>query len=240
MHLTPTRRHAGCLVATLPASAAPAVWGRCAGTFRRKSAPVLMPDKQTLKENIRSAFDHAKYPGDWCLRGSNEGDEPYRVERDFKGKTDWKVLDPGFIDQAPDGLASALSFFSDEAFHFFLPAYMISDIDDRLDRSDPVFHLTHGLDDDSRNKLINPRRYGERTWFHQTSCKFAMFTKKEAAAIVAYLRFKAESDSFDRDLIEQSLRNYWIQQMGETGVAPNDNPATRLGNSGVTEAAIGG
>lgn len=179
-----------------------------------------MPEKETVKEQIRTAFANVEYPGDWCLRGSDEGDEPYLVEREFKGKTDWSTLDPEFIDQAPDGFASALSFFSDEAFRFYLPAYMVADLDDLLQRSDPVFHLTHGLDDASRNGRINPRRYGERTWFHEMSCKYAMFTKMEAAAIVEYLRFSAESDSFRRESIEQALRNFWCQQTGERGAAP--------------------
>jgi hypothetical protein len=190
-----------------------------------------MPDKETAKEQIRAAFAHVEYPGDWCLRDSNEGDEPFLVERDFKGKTDWKAVDPKFIDQAPDGLASALSFFSDEAFHFFLPAYMIADIDDRLERSNPVFHLTHGLKDSSRNERINPRRYGERTWFHEASCKLAMFTKTEAAAIVSYLRLRAESDSFARESIEQALRNYWIPRMVELDTPPNGDPTASFDNS---------
>ena len=121
-------------------------------------------------------------------------------------------MEPEFIDQAPDGLASALSFFSDEAFNFFLPAYMIADIDERLKRSDPVFHLTHGLDDASRNERINPRRYGDRTWFHEKSCKHAIFSKTESAVIIAYLRLKAELDRFARESIEQALRNFWIQE----------------------------
>lgn len=185
-----------------------------------------MTDKETIKEQIRSAFAHVEYPGDWCLRGSNEGDEPYLVERDFIGKTDWRALDAEFIDRAPDGLGSALSFFSDEAFHFFLPAYLIADIDDLLERSDPVFHLTHGLDDASRDKRINPRRYGERTWFHEKSCKHAIFTRAEVAAIVAYLRFRGELDNFDQESIEQAIRNYWIQRMGEP-----DGPAASVDNS---------
>ena len=114
-----------------------------------------MPDKETVKQQIRAAFTRVEYPGDWCLRGSNEGDEPLWVERDFKGKTDWRTLEPGFIDQSPDGLASALSFFSDEAFHFYLPAYLIADLDGNLERSDPVFHLTHGLGAASRRERIN-------------------------------------------------------------------------------------
>src|ERR1700687_5966157 len=102
-----------------------------------------MPGQERVVEHIASAFAAVEYPGDWCLRGSNEGDEPYLVEEAFKGKTDWRVLDPTFLDRAPDGYASALSFFSDEAFHFFLPAYMLADIRGQLDCTTPVFHLTH-------------------------------------------------------------------------------------------------
>ncbi len=42
-----------------------------------------------------------------------------------------------------------------------------------------------------------------------------MFDKQQAAAIVAYLRLKAEADDFDREPIEQALRNYWNARTGE-------------------------
>jgi hypothetical protein len=77
-----------------------------------------MEDRETVKAIIRTAFRQVTYPGDDYLRGSDQGYEPYYVQRDFMGKNDWRSLDPKFIDQSPDGLASALSFFSDEAFQF--------------------------------------------------------------------------------------------------------------------------
>jgi len=49
---------------------------------------------------IVAAFATVEYPGDWCLRGSRDGDEPYLLEQEFKGKNDWRLLDPAFIDQA--------------------------------------------------------------------------------------------------------------------------------------------
>jgi hypothetical protein len=174
-------------------------------------------DKAELKAVIEKAFSGVEYPGDWCLRGSGEGEEPLLVEREFKGKSDWRVIDPVFLDRAPDGYASALSFFSDEAFHFYLPAYLISDIDGRLQVSQPVFHLTYGLDDDSRDERVNPRRYGERTWFDSTRYKFSMFNKAEAAAIVAYLSFKRDSEDlvgFEKRRIDQAVRNYWKERAG--------------------------
>ena len=120
---------------------------------------------EVLKQKIRDAFLHGSYPGDSRLRDSYEGEEPDRLEAEFKGKTDWRDLDAQFIDQAPDGYGSALSFFSAEAFCFYLPAYLIADIDGLLERSDPVFHLCHGLDNESKAKFINPLRYGTQTWF---------------------------------------------------------------------------
>src|SRR5262249_27990453 len=145
-----------------------------------------MLDREAVIEQIVSAFSGTTYPGDWCLRAGGEGDEPYLVEQAFKGKTDWRAVDPAFVDRAPDGFASALSFFSDEAFRFYLPAYLIADLRGQLQYSSPVFHVTHGLDDGTRDGRVNPRRYGERTWFEHARHKFAMFTKPEAAAIVAY------------------------------------------------------
>lgn len=169
-----------------------------------------MPDVDTLKSQIQAAFAAGAYPGDACLRGSDEGVEPFRVERDFRGKTDWRTLDPAFIDQSPDGLGSALSFFSDAAFRFYLPAYLLADLDGLLVRAEPLYHLTHGLRDAARGEPINPRRYGAETWLERTRRRFAPFTPAEAAAIVAYLRYQADVEPLDRERIDQALRNYWL------------------------------
>ncbi|MBD2073421.1 hypothetical protein H6F86_05880 [Phormidium sp. FACHB-592] len=168
-----------------------------------------MPNSEAVKLQIRSAFASVEFPGDWCLRGSNEGDEPFRLEQEFKGKTDWQALDPAFIDRAPGGYGSALSFFSDEAFRFYLPAYLIADIDGKLDRHDPVFHLTHGLTDKGRGKRVNPRRYGERTWFDEQRHQFAVFDREQARAIMSYLELKRKTDKFQRNEINQAIANYW-------------------------------
>ena len=171
-----------------------------------------MDDKELIEAQITSAFATVEHPGDWCLRGSNEGDEPYLLEEEFKGKTDWRILDPKFLDQAPDGYGSALSFFSEDAFHFYLPAYMIADIRGLLERADPVHHLTHGLDEASRRERINPRRYGERTWFEHARHKFAVFNREESAAIVRYLMLRRDADEFERQRIDEALTSYWYER----------------------------
>lgn len=169
-------------------------------------------NKKQLKQVIEEAFTIAEYPGDWCLKRSNEGFEPEYVVEEFTGKTDWRKLDPEFLDQAPQGLASALSFFSDEAFHFYLPAYLLADVDGHLRQVNVVFHLTHGLTNDSMSEKINPRRYGERTWYDDKCNTFAMFNVAETRAISAFLKFKLENADlvdFERDNIKQALENYW-------------------------------
>ena len=164
---------------------------------------------ETVIEQITAAFADVQYPGDWCLSGSNEGTEPVATAEAFKGKTDRYAIDPKLLDEAPKGLSSALSFLSDEAFRFYLPAYMVADLRGDLREVNVVFHLTHGLDDKLREKLINAHRYGQRTWFESKSHKFSIFTREQAIAIVTYLRLKRKKDKFAREEIDQALSNYW-------------------------------
>ncbi len=170
-----------------------------------------MPPEQ-VKTLIERAFADTEYPGDWCLIHALEGDEPARVAEAFAGKTDWRKLEAHLLDQAPGDLGSALSHFSDEAFRCYLPAFLLADIDGKLQQADPVFSLTHGLDDASRHQRINPRRYGERTWFDLERCKFAMFTAAQARAIAAYLQLVSERDGFASPEIARALTNYWSQR----------------------------
>jgi hypothetical protein len=171
-----------------------------------------MDDLERVESQVRDAFADVVYPGDWCLTDSREGTEPALLEKDFKGKSDWRTLAPSFIDQAPDGFGTALSFFSDEAFHFYLPAYLLADLHGRLKQADVVFALTHGLDGESRHQKINPRRYGERTWFEHARHKFAMFNAREVAAIARYLTYKREASAitdYEKARINEALDNYW-------------------------------
>ena len=171
-----------------------------------------MSDMPSVTQRIERAFADVGYPGDWCLVNSLEGEEPAMLEQEFKGRDDWRVLDAAFLDQAPDGFGSALSFFSDEAFHFYLPAYLIADLAGLLEHADPLFHLTHGLDRSSRAKKINPLRYGERTWSDYARYRFSVFNSEECSAIAAYLRArrdKGDLTGMEREMIDQALANYW-------------------------------
>jgi len=176
-------------------------------------APDSDDRREALKAQIRAAFEDTPAPVPSQLRGSTEGDEPYLLEDEFLGKDDWTTLDVEFIDQAPAGYGTALSFFSREAFRFYLPAYLIADLDEALAQAEPSFHLWHGLNDEKRDQLLNPRRYGGLTWFDAIAERCALFNRLEVAAIVEYLRYKSTVDDFSRAQMEQALANYWVPRL---------------------------
>jgi hypothetical protein len=171
-------------------------------------------DREAIKDLVRRAFATVERPGNWALVGSTEGFEPDRVAQEFQDKDDWRTMDAAFLDQSPGGLSSALSFLSDEAFRYFLPAFLLADLDEKLDAVDPAFHLCHGLTDDTKSERVNPRRYGDRTWLDSRRHRFAVFTEAEARAIVGYLRYRQARDSIDSARIAQALTNYWLPRAG--------------------------
>jgi hypothetical protein len=170
-----------------------------------------MKSADEIKALIAAAFEDARYPGDSRIVDSDQGSEPERVERDFKGKTDWRRLEPSFIDQSPDELATALSFFSDEALVFYLPAYLCADLDGRLSMANPVFKLTHDFSRAVGDEKIGGHDSGDRTWRDYGERRFSGFTAPQAEAIVAYLEFKLErAGPYDnKEEIIQALDSYW-------------------------------
>jgi hypothetical protein len=171
-----------------------------------------MATTKQIEGLIMKSFAGVEYPGDGYLSGSVEGEEPVYLAREFKGKRDWRKLDAKFLDLAPRGFSTALSFFSDEAFRFYLPAYLIADLRGELKNVNVIFHLCHGFDDGSKDRKVNPRRYGDRNWFREKYYRFATFNTGQARTIIVFLKNKfnqPELDDMDKELIEQALRNYW-------------------------------
>lgn len=181
-----------------------------------------MQDKHRVIEQIRQAFRDGEYPGDAFLQGSREGCEPGESVAPFIGVTDWSQLDPMVLDADYD----ALSFFSEGGFRYFLPAYLIADLEARLQTADPVFHLTNGFLDKvvkipagqriyektiGKSAFVNPRRYGAMTWHDYARCRLSVFTREEAGAIVSYLGYKRDTDShgLNAEDIDAALNSFW-------------------------------
>jgi hypothetical protein len=181
--------------------------------------------KEEVIVQIREAFATTPYPGDPFLQGSFDGCEPYDEVGAFVGKTDWSKLDSTIL----DGHYSALSFFSEGGFRFFLPAYLIADLREELLTADPLFHLWHGFvtvsaevpvgprkfrRDSGGKGLLNPQRYGAMTWSDHARHRLSVFTREEAKAIVAYMIYKREHDTMglDKSRIDVALKEFWLDR----------------------------
>jgi hypothetical protein len=181
-------------------------------------------EAERVIEEIRQAFATTTRPPDPFLVGSREGCEPEESVAPFHGR-DWRDLDAPML----DANYTALSFFSEGGFRYFLPAFMIADLRDGLRTADPVFHLTQGfasfettIEVDGRpwprrhggDVPLNPRRYGAIVWRDHARFRLSVFSREEAAAIVSYLRWRAskEEDDENRRTIETALREFWLER----------------------------
>ncbi|NBC96876.1 MAG: hypothetical protein GVY27_11040 [Deinococcus-Thermus bacterium] len=179
--------------------------------------------REAVRDQIERAFVHAPYPGDAYLLGSLDGTEPEAEVGPFRGHRDWRELSADFL----DAHAAALSFFSEGALRFFLPAFLRADLDEALDRADPVFTLTHGFVDRSielpvagrgvrrdigRTALVNPVRYGAIRAEDVARMRLAVFCREEAQAIVRYLGWLrvARGDGVDGEAIGAALERFWF------------------------------
>jgi hypothetical protein len=160
-----------------------------------------------LIEKVKMAFASVEYPGNRDITDSTYGEEPEALKREFIGKKDWQVLDSKFLDQAPEGWHSALSFFSDRAFHFYLPAYLIADIRGELTAVCPEFYLRYGITASNENNKI-AEIWGGGTVETHARQRFNQFSTEQVAVIVDYLQWKL-SISEDQEII-QALDNYWL------------------------------
>jgi hypothetical protein len=185
----------------------------------------MMRDKSAVIERICQAFEGNAFPGAGFLQGSFDGCEPYEAVSSFQTQHEWRGLDASFL----DAHANALSFFSEAAFRFFLPAYLIADVGGELHVADPLFHLAYGFSDKAvqvpikgrvfvmrsgKSAFINPRRYGAATVYDYARYRLSVFTREEASAIAAYLQFKRNADTsrIDHAAIEAALQGFWWER----------------------------
>lgn len=181
-------------------------------------------DRAELTALISDGFSRTPHPGDDFLQGSREGTEPAEAVAPFLGVASWRDMDATVLDTH----YNALSFFSEGGFRFFMPAYLVADVHDRLWTADPVFHLTGGFHDLTvdvpigdrmfrrkigRSAYLNPRRYGAMTFEDYARHRLAVFSREEAAAIVAYLEHRRSlPDAVDTDAIDAALELFWWER----------------------------
>ncbi len=179
-----------------------------------------MISNDILAQSIISAFSSVRYPGDDNLTDSAYGPEPAALRKAFRGKTDWRKLDASFIDGAPDGYGSALSFFTRDAFRFFLPSYLLADIRGELSRSDPAASLCIPVTPLSQGRKV-AKVWGGGTGGDHASVRFAVFDCKQVLAIVAYLWWCLDRDGY-QPTIEQALEHFWLDREAACVDTPPD------------------
>jgi hypothetical protein len=178
----------------------------------------MMPAKvEHLLDELTLAFPAARADPFAALVNSTHGDEPVWVEEAFRDKTDWTELDADWLDQVPNGLSSALSFLSNEAVCYYIPAFIAADLKGRLGNADPAFTLTSGFAQGVGDQRIHPRE--PRTWGDYARERWAGLTSAQAQAVVHYLEWRIERDQplMAHPIIE-ALQNYWYERAG--GAAP--------------------
>ncbi len=170
------------------------------------------PEVRNLVEQIKAAFDETPYPGDDRLCGSEQGDEPAEYALEFRGLS-WKTLHPDFLAYH----SASLSFFTDEGFRYFLPAYLIADLmmselEGAWSNAEPVFHLTHGLGEDKLDESSNDLT-DNFDWYEIATQKFSHFNLTERKAIIAYLQYASTQTEWYREQINSALERYWLKTL---------------------------
>ncbi len=132
---------------------------------------------------------------------------------EFSGKTDWESLEDQFLDEAPQGWGSAISFFSGPALKFYLPAYLIADLRDALSHSDPAYRLCAFVTPQVQDQKV-ARAFGGGTLGDYARANFELFDSRQVRVITSYLQWKLEHEGYN-PTIEQALEHYWLPRCEE-------------------------
>ena len=173
---------------------------------------MTVPTTESIVRQVEAAFWDAAYPGDDRLTDSTYGEEHAALVADFRSKDDWRTLPEDWLDQAPDGWGTALSFFSYEALAFYLPAYLRADLRGGLRHADPAARLCLNLTAQTEGRRI-AKAWGGGALGERDREGFQCFTDPQVHAILAYLEWRLEGSQsllgMPDPVIEQALRSYW-------------------------------
>ena len=176
-----------------------------------------MDIQRTINE-ICEAFSERHYPGDDCLVDSYaiRDEELLEVENDFKGQAHWQTLPVTVLAKG-----EPLSFLSDVAYCFYLPAYLVGHLKSPDAVADPIFHLTFSFQEDIKDSVLRlarefwpPDVNRHLTYLEWGTRRHESLTSKQCKSIVAYLNIQLELDPYAKDEIEEALLNFWWNRAG--------------------------
>lgn len=140
--------------------------------------PYLPESLKELKKKVVEAFDNVTYPEGFIIE--HECKECLEVRKAFLNK-DWKEITPKILQENYD----KLPLFSPEAFHYFLPAYLIYSLENFVFEDVCEFTLyTLTPDKDIKSRP---------TWWQE---KFKYFTLEQFNLIYEFLELAVEVEEF--------------------------------------------
>ena len=152
----------------------------------------MTEDEQRIAELIRNAFDGITL-GDGVGLSQTDGIDDYATAtvlselREKDEKNNWDAIPSTDLDRH-----AGLSFFDAEGMRFHLPAFLIADLEGSLFSATVVFHLTYiGNDVPTRFELLSE-------------------AQRNAVRQFLLLRLSDPNCEFERPLIEEALRRYWV------------------------------
>jgi hypothetical protein len=150
-------------------------------------------EKERVLELVRSAFNGVTLGAGVGLQQGqgldDYADEPtlaaYRAQDE---KQDWEAIPVAELDMC----YSSLSYFDAEGMRFHLPAYLVADLEERLETADVIFHLAYSA--------------------HGSNSRFDILSPAQRAAVRQFLllRLADHHCEFHHPLIEAALADYWI------------------------------
>jgi hypothetical protein len=155
----------------------------------------MPPTKESVVLKIREAFRGVTLGnGVGLLQGqAKDGGMKGLEERLQDEKLDWTRLRVTELNEC----SSSLSFFDAEGMRFHLPAFLIAELNDRLDRTPFIFHLTN-LSDYSKSQL-------------------SMLSAAQREAVREFLLFRHADPEHEYDWpeIQKALATYWKSEEGD-------------------------
>lgn len=217
------------------------------GRYDYRYPPAREGQVGALVRQIGEAFAAAPYPGDENICHPAKGDEEaaeYALE--FR-EARWQRLHPRFLQYHHPALSFFTPQGFRYFLPAFLVADLMADQLQVPASADPVFHLTHGFSSgppgasgldlfdleevsqalaeqfpelEEAGLLAGDDRFElpEVDWEARARQRFSPFGQEEREAIVAYLRYEADTrNEFSRPQIEEALRRYWLPSLSPGG-----------------------
>jgi hypothetical protein len=156
-------------------------------------------DPNMLKLEIEEAFAEVEYPGDENLTDHPGCPECAEIAAYFRGR-DWRDHPVGEM----RAHASALSLFTPVAWHYFLPAFLLADVDDP-DTADII--------SDSIFFDFKSHSCVSRDWYED---RHARLTPQQASVVARYLTYMGARDGVAAEDLRLAL-NCLAGLQGEDG-----------------------